>query len=94
MVPIITKIVDRQGKTVWEYTPQPKRVLSERVSILVTDILRAVMDNGTGHSAKEAIRLNLEAEEEKLSVLIKTYGKTGTAEPFHQLQLCRFCSGP
>jgi penicillin-binding protein 1A len=28
MVPIITKIVDRQGKTLWEYTPKPKQVLS------------------------------------------------------------------
>ncbi|HYQ60120.1 MAG TPA: hypothetical protein VEP29_03660, partial [Desulfatiglandales bacterium] len=82
MVPIITKIVDRQGNTLWEYAPQPKRVLSERVSAQVTDILRAVMDNGTGHSAKEAIRLKVDAEEEKLSVLIKTYGKTGTANRF------------
>jgi penicillin-binding protein 1A len=94
MVPIITKIVDRQGKTVWEYTPQPKRVLSERVSILVTDILRAVMDNGTGHSAKEAIRLNMQAEEEKLSVLIKTYGKTGTANRFTNSSFVGFVPGP
>ena len=94
MVPIITKIVDRQGKTVWEYTPQPKRVLSERVSTLVTDILRAVMDNGTGHSAKEAIRLNVQAEEEKLSVLIKTYGKTGTANRFTNSSFVGFVPGP
>jgi membrane peptidoglycan carboxypeptidase len=94
MVPIITKIVDRQGKTVWEYTSQPKRVLSERVSTLVTDILRAVMDNGTGHSAKEAVRLNMQAEEEKLSVLIKTYGKTGTANRFTNSSFVGFVPGP
>jgi membrane peptidoglycan carboxypeptidase len=94
MAPIITKIVDRQGKTVWEYDPQPKRILSERVSVLVTDILRAVMDNGTGRSAKEAIRLNMEAEEEKLSVLIKTYGKTGTANRFTNSSFVGFVPGP
>jgi penicillin-binding protein 1A len=94
MVPIITKIVDRQGKTVWEYAPQPKKVLSERVSALVTDILRAVMDNGTGRSAKEAIRLNMEAEKEKLSVLIKTYGKTGTGNRFTNSSFVGFVPGP
>jgi membrane peptidoglycan carboxypeptidase len=94
MVPIITKIVDRQGNTVWEYTSQPKRVLSERVSAQVTDILRAVMDNGTGHSAKEAIRLKVGAEEEKLSVLIKTYGKTGTANRFTNSSFVGFVPGP
>jgi len=94
MAPIITKIVDRQGKTVWEYTPQPKQVLSERVSTLVTDILRAVMDNGTGRSAKEAIRLNVQAEEEKMSVLIKTYGKTGTANRFTNSSFVGFVPGP
>ncbi|NTV33191.1 MAG: hypothetical protein HGA50_07860, partial [Deltaproteobacteria bacterium] len=94
MAPIITRIVDRQGKTVWEYTPQPKQVLSERVSTLVTDILRAVMDNGTGRSAKEAIRLNMQAEEEKMSVLIKTYGKTGTANRFTNSSFVGFVPGP
>jgi len=94
MAPIITRIVDRQGKTVWEYTPQPKQVLSERVSTLVTDILRAVMDNGTGRSAKEAIRLNMQTEEEKMSVLIKTYGKTGTANRFTNSSFVGFVPGP
>lgn len=94
MVPIINKIVDRQGNTIWEYAPQPKRVLSERVSAQVTDILRAVMDNGTGHSAKEAIRLKVGGEEEKLSVLIKTYGKTGTANRFTNSSFVGFVPGP
>jgi len=94
MVPIISKIVDRQGKTVWEYTPQPKQVLSERVSTLVTDILRAVMDNGTGRSAKEAVRLNVQAEEKKLSVLVKTYGKTGTANRYTNSSFVGFVPGP
>ncbi|MGE5839642.1 MAG: penicillin-binding transpeptidase domain-containing protein, partial [Deltaproteobacteria bacterium] len=94
MVPIITRIVDRQGNTLWEYSPQPKRVLSQRVSTQVADILRAVMDNGTGRSAKEAIRLNLQAEEAKLSVPVKTYGKTGTANRFTNSSFVGFVPGP
>ena len=94
MVPIITKIVDRQGKIVWEYAPHPERVLSERVSVLVTDILRAVMDNGTGQSAKEAIRLKMEAENENLSIRIRTYGKTGTANRFTNSSFVGFVPDP
>jgi membrane peptidoglycan carboxypeptidase len=94
MVPIISKIVDRQGKTVWEYTPQPRQVLSTRVSALVTDILRAVMDNGTGRSAKEAVRFNVLSGEEKLSVQIKTYGKTGTANRYTNSSFVGFVPGP
>ncbi len=94
MVPIIAKIVDRQGRTVWEYVPQPRKVLSERVSELVADILRAVMDYGTGRSAKESIRLNVGSEKEKLSVLIPTYGKTGTANRFTNSSFVGFVPGP
>ena len=94
MAPIITKIVDRQGNTVWEYNPQPRKVLSERVSALVTDILRAVMDNGTGRNAKEEIRLKVDTEEAKLSVNIQTYGKTGTANRFTNSSFVGFVPGP
>jgi penicillin-binding protein 1A len=94
MVPIIAKIVDRQGRTVWEYVPEPRKVLSERVSELVTDILRAVMDNGTGRSAKESIRFNVGSEKEKLSVLIPTYGKTGTANRFTNSSFVGYVPGP
>ena len=94
MVPIITRILDRQGKVVWEYDPQPRQVLSERVSGLVTDILRAVMDNGTGRNAKEAIRLKVEAGDENLSVLMKTYGKTGTSNRFSNSSFVVFVPGP
>jgi penicillin-binding protein 1A len=94
MVPIITKIVDRQGKTIWEYTPQPQKILSDRDSKLVTDILRAVMDYGTGHSAKAAIRLNVEGGEGKLSVNIPAYGKTGTSNRFTNSSFVGFIPGP
>ncbi|MBN2031979.1 MAG: transglycosylase domain-containing protein, partial [Deltaproteobacteria bacterium] len=81
-VPIITKIKDREGKVVWEYRPQSKRVLSERVSTLVTSILRQVMQEGTGISAREAVRLNLEADETAVEVPLPCLGKTGTANRF------------
>ncbi len=74
MVPIITKIVDREGEVIYTYTPKPETVLSERVSILITEILRKVMEVGTGKGAKDAVRV--------FDIPIPTFGKTGTANRF------------
>jgi len=74
MVPIITKIVDREGEVIYAYTPRPERILSERVSILITEILRKVMEVGTGKRAKDAVRV--------FDIPIPTFGKTGTANRF------------
>jgi membrane peptidoglycan carboxypeptidase len=52
------------------------------------------MDYGTGHSAKAAIRLNVEGGEGKLSVNIPAYGKTGTANRFTNSSFVGFVPGP
>ena len=74
MVPIITKIVDRDGEVIYAYTPKPERVLSERVSSQTTEILRKVMEVGTGRKAGDAVRI--------FDIPIPTFGKTGTANRF------------
>jgi membrane peptidoglycan carboxypeptidase len=84
-VPIITKIVDREGEILWEYKPEPKKVLSSRVSGLVTDILRNVMELGTGRKAKDAIRV--------FDIPIPTFGKTGTANHFTNSSFVGFIPG-
>jgi penicillin-binding protein 1A len=94
MVPIITKIVDRQGKTLWEYTPNPKKVLSPRVSKLVTNILRLVMENGTGRSARNAVHLSLETGDMDVDVPLPSFGKTGTANRFTNSSFVGFIPGP
>ena len=94
MVPIITKIVDRQGKTLWEYTPNPKKVLSPRVSKLVTNILRLVMENGTGRSARNAVQLSLDTGDMEVDVPLPTFGKTGTANRFTNSSFVGFIPGP
>ena len=83
--PIITKIVDREGEILWEYKPQPKKVLSNRISGLVTDILRNVMKFGTGRKAKDAIRV--------FDIPIPTFGKTGTANRFTNSSFVGFIPG-
>jgi penicillin-binding protein 1A len=85
-VPIITKIVDREGKVLWEYNARPEKVLSDRVSRLITEILRNVMEIGTGRQAKDAVRV--------FDIPIPTFGKTGTANRFTNSSFVGFVPGP
>lgn len=86
MVPIIKKIVDREGEVIWEYTPKPERVLSQRVSTLITEILGKVMERGTGQKARDAVRL--------FDIPIPTFGKTGTANRFTNSSFVGLIPGP
>jgi penicillin-binding protein 1A len=94
LVPIISKIVDREGKNVWEYRPGPKRILSERVSSLIADILRLVMENGTGRSARDSVRLTLNLDETAVDIPLPSLGKTGTANRFTNSSFVGFIPGP
>jgi len=85
MVPIITKIVDREGELIYKFDPEPERVLSERVSTLTTEILRKVMEIGTGRKAKDAVRM--------FDIPIPTFGKTGTANRFTNSSFVGFIPG-
>ena len=85
MVPIITKIVDREGEIIYSFTPTPERVLSERVSALTTEILRKVMEVGTGRKARDAVRI--------FDTPLPTFGKTGTANEFTNSSFVGFIPG-
>jgi len=74
LVPIIKKIVDREGIVLWEFSPKPTTVLSKRVCGQVSEILRKVMEIGTGSQAKDAVRV--------FDIPIPSFGKTGTANRF------------
>lgn len=94
MVPIITRIVDREDKALWEYKPRPRRVLSERVSSQMANMLRLVMENGTGRSAADQVRLNLDMEDMLVQVPLPAFGKTGTANRFTNSSFAGFIPGP
>lgn len=94
MIPVITKIEDRNGEVLWNYQPQPKRVLSKRVSGMVSEILRMVMEKGTGHSAKDAIQLELDLGEGTVKIPLISFGKTGTANRFTNSSFVGFVPGP
>lgn len=86
MVPIIQKIVDREGKILWEYVPEPKAVLPERVTILTSEILRKVMERGTGRKAKDVVRV--------FDIPLPAFGKTGTANRYTNASFVGLIPGP
>ncbi|MFC1579593.1 transglycosylase domain-containing protein [Thermodesulfobacteriota bacterium] len=80
--PIITKIVDREGEDIWEYHPQGEKMLTTGLSGQISEILRMVMTEGTGRSARGAVQLSLDVEQEKVIIPIPSFGKTGTSNRF------------
>ncbi|WJH33185.1 penicillin-binding protein [Paenibacillus sp. CC-CFT747] len=50
---MISKIVDSQGKTVYEHERKPASVFSEETAYLMTDMLRTVITDGTAVSLKK-----------------------------------------
>lgn len=65
----IDRIVDRFGVTVKEYTTHREEVLSEETAFMMTDLLRTVLDRGTGGRARWMYKFTHPAG-----------GKTGTTQ--------------
>ncbi len=65
----IERIVDRFGVTVKEYSPHRQEVLNEETAFIMTDLLRTVIDRGTGGRARWMYKFTHPAG-----------GKTGTTQ--------------
>jgi len=68
---MIRKIVDANGKTVYEHEKRPAYVFSEQTTYLITDMLRTVVTSGTGTVIRS---------EFKHYGKIPVVGKTGTTQ--------------
>ncbi|MFP4228093.1 MAG: PBP1A family penicillin-binding protein [Salinivenus sp.] len=66
----ITRVEDRYGNVLWEASPGPSEVLSQRTAYTVVDMMRGVIDYGTG----QRIRTQFDLGDYDLA------GKTGTTE--------------
>ncbi len=93
MTPIITKITGRDDALIWEYKPETKNVMSETVSASITEILRKVVENGTGRKAKDAINMTVDFDSGKFELPVRCYGKTGTANKFTNSSFVGFVPG-
>jgi penicillin-binding protein 1A len=70
----ITKIVDSNGVTVFQFKPDSQRVMSEQTSWLMNNMLQTVVNSGTGTNAKVPG--------------VPTAGKTGTSENLTDAWFC------
>ncbi len=93
-VPILPKIVDREGEIIWEYRPQPKKILSNRITGQISETLRLAMQKGTGQKAKDSVQLSMEIDNENLNIPIPSFGKTGTANRFTNSSFVGLIPGP
>lgn len=50
----ILRVEDRNGRTVWETRPETQQVLDPGVAFLMTDLMRDVVDRGTGTAVRGA----------------------------------------
>jgi penicillin-binding protein 1A len=64
----VVEVVDASGRLVWRVKPQKKAVISRESAAIITDMLRSVIQNGTGKKAKVIQR--------------PIAGKTGTTDEF------------
>ncbi|MDR0486538.1 MAG: PBP1A family penicillin-binding protein [Elusimicrobiota bacterium] len=65
---VITKIEDRNGKLLEQHIPQQQEVISPQASFIMTNMLRSVIERGSGWAARELHR--------------PSAGKTGTTNDF------------
>lgn len=68
---IITRIEDRNGRVIEEFTPQTNTALSEEKAYLMVDLLRGVVDEQSGTANRLRFRYNFKNE---------IAGKTGTTQ--------------
>lgn len=92
--PVITKIVDREGDILWEYEPRCRNVLTQRISALICEILRKVVQTGTGSMAEGGVRVRFSENDRSVSAPIPAFGKTGTANRFTNSSFVGFVPAP
>jgi penicillin-binding protein 1A len=67
----ITGVEDAEGRVLWETQPASRQVADPEVAAIVRDMMRTVVDNGTGYPARNPAQGNL-------PYTVPAAGKTGT----------------
>lgn len=83
---LIAEIRDGEGRVIFKATPDPGRVASPRVATLTADILRNVVEHGTGRRARGLATVD--------GTRIPLGGKTGTTNDFKNAAFVGFVPGP
>src|SRR5690606_26100192 len=67
----ILRVEDAEGRVLWEPRTEAEEVLDPAVAAITRDMMRTVVDNGSGYPARDPARGNLPYE-------VPAAGKTGT----------------
>jgi penicillin-binding protein 1A len=67
----ILRVEDAEGRVIWESQPERERVVDEKVAYIMTDLLKDVVNSGSGYSIRDPHRGNLPQA-------LPAAGKTGT----------------
>ena len=51
----VSKIISGEDKVIYESAPSEKQIVSEKTAFMITDMLEAVVERGTAHTAKDAL---------------------------------------
>ncbi|MEM6927438.1 MAG: transglycosylase domain-containing protein, partial [Myxococcota bacterium] len=82
---LITEIRDPSGRVIYRAVPDPTRVVTASAGALTADILRNVVDHGTGRRAKGLAKVD--------GARIPLGGKTGTTNDFKNSAFVGFVPG-
>ncbi len=93
-VPLITKILDRDGELLWQNRQKHEKILSDRVSRTVTEILKQVIKVGTGRAARDKVQVCFGEQGEKACIPVPCFGKTGTSNRFTNSSFVGFIPAP
>jgi membrane peptidoglycan carboxypeptidase len=92
-IPVITKIFDRSGELLYEYKPEPEEILPKAVRDSANEILRMVIEKGTGRQARGAVKMPLAFEGGKVDLPIPCFGKTGTSNDYRNSSFVGYIPG-
>ena len=81
---IIDRIIDNEGKEIYRYRPDDKPVLDHYNTYMIAQILKNVVNYGTGNNAQDSIKLEVDVVGggDRVAFSVPTLGKTGTANEF------------
>ncbi|MDA8164908.1 MAG: transglycosylase domain-containing protein [Desulfobacteraceae bacterium] len=95
---IIDRIETSDGQVIFAPDRKPSQVISPQVALAVSDILRQVVERGTGHSAMGQVRLHsadpeVERQLQEIGASVPVLGKTGTANRFTSATFAGYVPG-
>ena len=73
--------------------PHGDKIVSDRISGEIKEILRHVIEDGTGRSAEGSVQLSIDFETGRMDFPIPSFGKTGTSNRFTNSSFIGFIPG-